>query len=85
MPEKDRYIIDQYLMHGGKIVWLLNTVDVSMDSLQNSDVTMALPKELDLTPQLFDYGVRVNQDLIQDLQAAPIPIVTGTVGNRPKN
>ncbi|MDF1674214.1 MAG: gliding motility-associated ABC transporter substrate-binding protein GldG [Vicingaceae bacterium] len=82
--EKDKFIIDQYIMYGGKVVWMIDPVFASMDSLRTSDVTMAIPQDLNLDDQLFTYGVRVNANLIQDLQSAPIPIVTGMVGNQPK-
>jgi ABC-2 type transport system permease protein len=55
-----------------------------MDSLQRADVSMAIPQDLNLDDQLFTYGVRINTNLIQDIQSAPIPIVTGMVGNQPK-
>ncbi|KJS05397.1 MAG: hypothetical protein VR77_08665 [Flavobacteriales bacterium BRH_c54] len=82
--EKDKFIIDQYIMYGGKVVWMIDPVFASMDSLRTSDVTMAIPQDLNLDDQLFTYGVRVNTNLIQDLQSVPIPIVTGMVGNQPK-
>lgn len=82
--EKDKFIIDQYIMYGGKVVWLVDPVLASMDSLQSADVTMAIPQDLNLDDQLFTYGVRINTNLIQDLQSVPIPIVTGVVGNQPK-
>lgn len=86
--EKDKFIIDQYLMNGGKIVWLIDQVEVSMDSLQRSssgnsrNTTLAMPKQLNLDDQLFQYGVRINNDLIQDLRAAPIPVVSGQYGTQ---
>ncbi len=82
--EKDKFIIDQYIMHGGRVVWLIDPVFASMDSLQNADVSMAVPQDLNLDDQLFTYGVRVNTTLIQDIQSAPIPVVTGRIGNQPK-
>jgi len=82
--EKDKFIIDQYIMYGGRVVWLIDPVFASMDSLKNADVSMAIPQDLNLDDQLFTYGVRINTNLIQDLQSAPIPIVTGMVGNQPK-
>lgn len=82
--EKDKFIIDQYIMYGGRVVWLVDPVFASMDSLQKADVTMAIPQDLNLDDQLFTYGVRVNTNLIQDIQSVPIPIVTGVVGNQPK-
>jgi len=82
--EKDKFIIDQFVMYGGRVVWLIDQVFASMDSLQKADVSMAMPMELNLDDQLFTYGVRINTNLIQDIQAVPIPIVTGRVGNQPK-
>jgi ABC-2 type transport system permease protein len=82
--EKDKFIIDQYVMYGGRVVWLVDPVFASMDSLQNADVSMAIPQDLNLDDQLFTYGVRLNSTLIQDLQSAAIPVITGRVGNQPK-
>lgn len=80
--EKDKFIIDQYIMYGGKVVWLLDMVEANMDSLQNKNTLLAIPKELNLEDQLFTYGVRINTDLVQDLRAAPIPVVSGQFGNQ---
>ena len=82
--EKDKFIIDQYIMYGGRVVWLVDPVFASMDSLQVADVTMAIPLDLNLEDQLFTYGVRINTNIVQDMQCAPIPMVTGVVGNQPK-
>lgn len=82
--EKDKFIIDQFIMRGGKIMWLVEPVFASMDSLRTASTTMGIPLNVNLADQLFRYGVRLNSDLIQDLQALPIPIVTGYVGNQPK-
>ena len=82
--EKDKFIIDQYIMFGGRVVWLIDPVFAIMDSLQKADVSMAIPLDLNLDDQLFTYGVRINTNLIQDIQSAPIPVVTGMVGNQPK-
>ena len=82
--EKDKFIIDQYIMHGGKVLWLIDRMQINMDSLTASSSNVALPIELNIDDMLFKYGVRINTDLLLDLQAAPIPIVTGYVGNQPK-
>jgi ABC-2 type transport system permease protein len=82
--EKDKFIIDQYVMYGGRVVWLVDPVFASMDSLMKSNVTMAIPLDLNLDDQLFTYGVRINTNIVQDVQCAPIPIVTGNVGGQPK-
>lgn len=84
--EKDKYLIDQHIMHGGKVLWIIDQVKAEMDSLnsKNNHVFMALGNNLNLDDQLFKYGVRINKDLIQDIQSAPIPVVTGMIGNQTK-
>lgn len=82
--EKDKFIIDQYLMRGGKILWLVDPVYASMDSLQQSRNTLGFGMDLNLKDMFFKYGVRMNQELLLDLNARYIPIVTGMVGNQPQ-
>ncbi len=81
---KDRFIIDQYIMYGGKVLWLIDPVFASMDSIQNNEMTVAVAKPLDLQSQLFTYGVKLNNDLVTDLVSAPIPLRTGQVGGKPR-
>jgi ABC-2 type transport system permease protein len=80
--QKDKFIIDQYIMYGGKILWLIDPVFASMDSIQQQENTVAVEKKLDIQTQLFNYGVRLNNDLILDLNALPIPIRTGQIGGQ---
>lgn len=82
--EKDKFIIDQFFMKGGKIFLLADGAFTSMDSLQNSPTTMAIPLSVNLEDLLFKYGVRINPSLVMDLRALPIPVVTGYIGNQPK-
>lgn len=84
--EKDKYIIDQYVMHGGRVLWLVDYVDVHMDSLsyQSSTNALSLHRELNLNDILFNYGVRINTGIVQDLRAAPIPINTAPAGSDPQ-
>lgn len=82
--EKDKFIIDQYVMRGGRILWLLDGVRTDMDSLQHKPTTIAMPNEVHLDDMLFRYGARVNNDLIQDVQCLPIMMVTGNIGNQPQ-
>jgi len=82
--EKDKFIIDQFIMKGGKALWLIEPVSISLDSLRTAPTTMSLPKDINLDDQLFRYGVRINRNLIMDLQCLPLPIVTGQVGNTPR-
>ncbi len=80
--QKDKFIIDQYIMYGGKVLWLIDPVFASMDSIQMQETSVAIENNLDLQTQLFTYGVRINKDLIQDLNALPIPIRTGQIGGQ---
>ena len=82
--DKDKFIIDQFIMKGGKVLWLIDPVFASMDSLRNTNTTVGIINPINLEDMLFKYGVRLNTNLIQDLQAVPIPVVTGHVGNRPQ-
>lgn len=82
--EKDKFVIDQYIMKGGHVFWLIDKLAIDMDSLSKESTNMALPWNLNLDDQLFRYGARVNADLLMDLQAAPIPVVTGYTGNTPR-
>ncbi len=82
--EKDKFIIDQYVMHGGKILWLVDPIFASMDSLQYGGATMGVTNDINLDDMLFNYGVRLNTDLIMDMIALPIPITTGEVAGQPQ-
>lgn len=79
-----KFKIDNFLMRGGKILWLLDAVDAEMDSMTPENFFMALPFELGLDDMLFKYGVRVNADLIQDVKSLRIPIVYGSIGGQPQ-
>lgn len=81
--EQEKYKLDQYLMHGGKILLLLDQLDANMDSA-SSENYFAFPYNLNLDDQLFKYGVRINPDLIQDKVSGKYPIVIGNAGNRPQ-
>ncbi|CAN5518069.1 gliding motility-associated ABC transporter substrate-binding protein GldG [soil metagenome] len=82
--EKDKFIIDQYIMNGGKVVWLIDQMQVTMDSLERTGETIGLARNLNIDDMLFRYGCRINYDLVQDLISSLIPVVTGYVGNQPK-
>ncbi len=76
--EEDKLKIDQYLMHGGKIIWFVDKLYAELDSLKRSQASYtAFDRGLDLDDLLFKYGVRINGDLIQDLNCSKIPIVIG--------
>ena len=77
--------LDQYVMHGGKIIWLVDQLYAEMDSLQRSvGQFVAFDRGLNLDDLLFKFGVRINQDLVQDLQCEKVPLVVGNFGNQPQ-
>ncbi|MDP7567766.1 MAG: Gldg family protein, partial [Flavobacteriales bacterium] len=80
----DKYLIDQYLMQGGKILWLIDGVNANMDSLQQNRDFIATANNLNLSDQLFKYGVRINSNLIEDVRSTEIPVVTGYSNNIPQ-
>jgi ABC-2 type transport system permease protein len=82
--EKDKFILDQFIMHGGKVLWLIDPVLTSMDSIQFSESTVGVDLKHNLDDQLFKYGVRLNRNLVLDLNSAAIPMRTGQVGNQPQ-
>lgn len=80
----DKFLIDQYIMNGGKVLWLIDGVNASMDSLRFSKSFIALKNNLNIDDQLFKYGARINANLIEDLRSIEIPIVTGYSNNIPQ-
>ncbi|MBE0639919.1 MAG: gliding motility-associated ABC transporter substrate-binding protein GldG [Bacteroidales bacterium] len=82
--EKDKFIIDQFVMRGGKILWLVDPVFASMDSLQLTTETMGIARDLNLTDMFFKYGFRLNNELVMDLNALSIPVKAGQIGDQPK-
>jgi len=82
--EKDKFLIDQFIMRGGKVLWMIDPVFASMDSLEKYGSTMGIANPVNLEDMLFNYGVRMNVNLVMDLNALEIPIRTGQVGNQPQ-
>ena len=81
----DKLLIDQYIMQGGKVLWLVDGIKASMDSLQNKSGSFVTTKNyLNIDDQLFRYGVQINSNLIQDLRSNKIPIITGYSNNVPQ-
>ena len=81
--ELEKFKLDQYIMRGGRVVWTIDQVNAELDSLRNhGNEEMAFPKALNLDDQLFVYGVRINYDLIADLNCSQIPVSTGNVGGQ---
>ncbi len=79
----DKFKLDQYIMRGGKVLFLLDKLEASMDSASLENYA-AFPYNLNLDDQLFKYGVRLNVDLLQDRNAGLYPVVTGEAGGKPQ-
>jgi len=79
--EKDKYKIDQYIVNGGNVLWYIDPIMASMDSLRTSQQFMTVEYGLNLEDMLFRYGVRVNPDLVEDMQCNQIPVVSGMNGD----
>ena len=73
--DKDLYVLDQFVMYGGKILWLVDALDADMDSLQTKPQTFATRLATNLDEMFFNYGVRVNPDLIMDYRCRGIPMM----------
>jgi len=86
--EEDKFVLDQYIMKGGKVLWLLDGVDVSMDSIFNFERAFAmpaLPQVIKIDDQLFTYGVRINTDILQDLFCSSIMLKGVSVTGEERN
>jgi ABC-2 type transport system permease protein len=83
--ETEKLKIDQYVMHGGNVIWFVDKLYAEMDSLLRAQADfIAFDKNLNLDDQLFKYGIRINNDLLQDLKCAKQPLVVGQSGGQPQ-
>jgi gliding-associated putative ABC transporter substrate-binding component GldG len=81
--EQDKFVLDQYIMNGGKVLWLVDAVKVNTDSLAKGS-TFGFINNTNIDDLLFTYGVRVNPNLVQDVQCNTLPINASLAGNQPK-
>ena len=81
--ESDKFIIDQYIMNRGKVIWLLDAVSYSASELSKSGISPVMPLDLNLNDMLFRYGARLEASVIQDMQCLYMPINVATVGEPP--
>lgn len=80
--EEEKQVLDQFIMNGGKTLWLVDAVSADMDSLYNETGTiLAAQRELNLTDMFFKYGIRINPLLVKDEYATPIKLATGNQGS----
>jgi ABC-2 type transport system permease protein len=80
--EKEKFTLDQYIMNGGKTVWLLDNVHAEMDSLMTTGKSMVFNRDLNLTDLLFHYGVRINYNITKDIYSSTIRLASGNLGNQ---
>lgn len=83
--DNEKVILDQYIMNGGKTLWMIDAVNAEMDTLMTQKKLMAYPLDLNITDFFFNYGIRINAPLIKDFQkAALIRLQTGEVAGNPQ-
>lgn len=82
---QEKLVLDQYIMNGGKTLWMLDAVNADMDTLFHAKKIMAYPQDLNLTDFMFNYGLRINTALVKDLQKSALRrIVVGEVAGNPQ-
>jgi gliding-associated putative ABC transporter substrate-binding component GldG len=80
--DAEKQVLDQFIINGGKTLWLVEQINVEMDSLYNpSGSTFAFPRDLNLNDMFFKYGFRINPDIVKDEQGSPIKLATGEQGS----
>ncbi|MCD1117992.1 gliding motility-associated ABC transporter substrate-binding protein GldG [Chryseobacterium turcicum] len=77
----EKVILDQYIMNGGKTLWMIDAVNAEMDTLTKSKKVMPFPLDINMTDFFFNYGLRINNALVKDVKKyALLKLVTGEVG-----
>lgn len=79
--DQEKQVLDQFIINGGKTLWLVDQVNMEMDSLMQTGENLAYPRDLNLNDLFFKYGVRIKPDLIKDVMATPISLATGQQGS----
>jgi len=82
--DRDKFVVDQFVMNGGRVLWMIDPMNAHLDSLRRNQFSIAVPYELGLDELLFTYGVRLNKDLVLDQSCAPIELYTQPYGNQRK-
>ena len=82
--EKHKFMLDQYLMKGGKIMWLIDKLDINLDSIRRNQRYVPFEQNLNLDDLFFKHGVRINADLVQDLECTRIPLTANQAGEQPR-
>lgn len=79
--DAEKQVLDQFIINGGKTLWLMDYVSMEMDSLMQTGENLAFPRDLNLNDMFFKYGIRIRPDLIKDIMATPIALATGQQGS----
>lgn len=74
-------VLDQYIMHGGKTMWLMDQVQADFDSLRDNGSLLAYNKDQSLGEMFFKYGIRINPNLVKDEIGTPIKLAVGKQGS----
>lgn len=81
---KDKFKIDQYVMNGGKVIWLVDKVAASLDSLRGKKEHVPIDFQLNLDDLFFKYGFRINSNMVLDLECSPLALPVGGDANNPQ-
>ncbi len=73
--EEEKYVMDQFTMHGGSSLWLIDATVQRLDTISGN--SFAFGQDLNLNDFFFKYGIRVNPNLVKDVYAAPIALASG--------
>ncbi|MGI4973323.1 MAG: gliding motility-associated ABC transporter substrate-binding protein GldG, partial [Janthinobacterium lividum] len=82
--EVEKFRLDQFITHGGRAMFFVDALRVDLDSVARNGAALATPYNLNLDDLFFRYGLRLNQNLLLDLNCGQIPLVTGMTGTKPK-
>jgi ABC-2 type transport system permease protein len=82
--DREKLTLDQYVLHGGQIIWAVDQLYAEQDSLRQDRQTIAYDRGLNLEDIFFNYGVRVNPDLVEDMNCASLSMVVGLQGGKPQ-
>ena len=84
ISQRSQFIIDQYIMNGGKVIWLIDQFHVNLDSINLNKVYVPKPIEHGLDDLFFKYGIRINKNVVLDLENSKIAQIYGVQGDRPQ-
>jgi ABC-2 type transport system permease protein len=82
LTEAEKYKINYFVMKGGRVVWAIDQVGAELDSLEGRGQILSTNKQLNLNDMLFEYGARINYNIITDVNSANIPLATGNPGQQ---